>query len=69
MADMVTMNGEMEDRDGIHMLPTIIHPYSRGTVRLTSADPLQPASVNPNFLHDQRDARILIDGMHKLVCY
>jgi len=44
----------------------VLRPESRGTVRLASADPMAPPLIDPNFLADDRDMRVLRDGV-KLV--
>ncbi|MEH2512157.1 choline dehydrogenase [Nitrobacteraceae bacterium AZCC 1564] len=40
-----------------------LRPYSRGHVRLKSADPLVPPAISPNYLSDPRDADVLAAGM------
>ena len=56
------MNGEMDGKDGVHILPTLLHPFSRGTVRLASTDPFEPAAIDPRYYSDQRDVKIVLDG-------
>lgn len=41
-----------------------LRPYSRGHVRLKSADPLVPPAISPNYLSDPRDAKVLAAGMN-----
>ncbi|XP_046988479.1 glucose dehydrogenase [FAD, quinone]-like [Schistocerca americana] len=43
--------------------PTNLFPRSRGHVRLTSADPLQPPELQPNYLREKRDMDVMIDGI------
>lgn len=38
----------------------VLQPFSRGTVSLQSADPLDPPEIDPRFLSDERDLHILI---------
>ncbi|MDI4655139.1 GMC family oxidoreductase [Xanthobacter autotrophicus] len=38
----------------------LLHPLSRGTMKLKSADPAEPPSISLNLLSDQRDAQTLI---------
>lgn len=38
-------------------------PQSRGTVRLTSADPLAPLAINPNYLAEPADVDAYVDGV------
>jgi len=40
-----------------------VRPYSRGYVRIKSADPLVPPAISPNYLSDPRDAKVLAAGM------
>ncbi|WP_424627825.1 GMC family oxidoreductase [Bradyrhizobium sp. SYSU BS000235] len=40
-----------------------LRPYSRGHVRLKSADPMVPPAISPNYLSDPRDADVLAAGM------
>lgn len=40
-----------------------LRPYSRGYVRMKSADPLVPPAISPNYLSDPRDAEVLAAGM------
>lgn len=41
------------------ILPVILRPSSRGTVRLRSWDPLQPPIVDPNYLQHDSDVQAL----------
>jgi choline dehydrogenase len=41
-------------------------PWSRGTVRLTSADPRAPLAIDHGFLTDERDVAVLVDGVEAL---
>lgn len=40
----------------------VLRPHSRGEVRLASADPLADPQIDPRFLSDERDARLLLKG-------
>ena len=60
------MNHEMDGQDGVHFVPTLIRPYSRGTVRLRSSDPFEPADIDPGYYSDERDVRIMLDGKLEL---
>ncbi|NOX39348.1 MAG: glucose-methanol-choline oxidoreductase, partial [Alphaproteobacteria bacterium] len=40
----------------------VLHPKSRGTVSLTSADPLAPPAIDPQFLSERADLEALIKG-------
>ena len=41
-------------------------PYSSGTVRLRSADPLQAPAIDPGHLSDPRDLEVMIDGVERM---
>ena len=48
--------------DGFTILPTLLHPKSRGTVSLSSADPEAPPIIQPNFLSEKEDLNQLVKG-------
>jgi choline dehydrogenase len=48
--------------DGFTILPTLLHPKSRGTVRLSSSNPSDPPIIQPNFLKEQQDLDQLLKG-------
>ncbi|MEY9856259.1 choline dehydrogenase [Catenulispora sp. GAS73] len=52
-----------DPRRTLTVMPTLIYPKSRGTVRLASADPLAAPLIDPAYLHDPADAGLLLDGM------
>lgn len=52
-----------DPRRSLTVLVTMIYPRSRGTVRLTSADPTAPPAIDPNYLAEQRDLDTLVYGM------
>jgi choline dehydrogenase len=43
--------------------PTLVHPHSRGEVRLQSLDPRAPLMIQPNYLHHAVDCDVLVRGM------
>jgi choline dehydrogenase len=45
------------------ILPGVVQPKSRGTIRLASADPTDLPLVNPNYLGDPADRDRLADGV------
>jgi choline dehydrogenase len=47
---------------GLTIGTVVLQPASRGRVTLRSADPLEPPLVDPCYLSDERDLRILLDG-------
>ena len=48
--------------DGFTILPTLLHPKSRGNVSLSSSNPEEPPKIQPNFLQDKDDLDKLIEG-------
>jgi choline dehydrogenase-like flavoprotein len=49
--------------DGFGLRPVLLHPGSRGTVRLRSADPRAPVRIVQNFLATDADVRTIREGM------
>lgn len=47
------------------VMPTLIYPKSRGDVRLASNDPSQPPLIDPHFLEEPEDVRLLITAIRK----
>jgi choline dehydrogenase len=47
---------------GISCHVDVLRPFSRGTVRLTNADPRSAPLIDPQFLSDERDLALLIRG-------
>jgi choline dehydrogenase len=48
---------------GFTVAVTALQPYSRGTVRLRSDDPLDPPAIDPRYLSDERDLDLLLSGL------
>lgn len=47
----------------ITILPVLLHPNSKGTVRLASTDPLTTPLIDPQYLTDPDDISTLISGI------
>jgi len=45
------------------LVPCLMRPRSRGSVSLASADPRQPALIDPNHLADPADLQLLVEGV------
>lgn len=48
--------------DGFTILPSLLHPKSRGTVSLASANPEADPIIDPNFLAEAEDLDSLVNG-------
>jgi choline dehydrogenase len=55
--------------DGVHPFSAFtasvcqLRPFSRGEIRIKSDDPMQYPAIIPNYLSDERDCRVAIDGI------
>lgn len=47
----------------ISILPILLHPKSRGYIKLRSNDPLDSPIINPRYLTDDDDIRMLVKGI------
>jgi len=54
---------KVDKRPALTIMPTLIYPKSRGTVRLASADPQAAPVIDPAYLSDPDDGELLLDGM------
>ncbi len=56
----------VDKRPALTIMPTLIYPKSRGEVKLVSKDPTAAPFIDPHFLEDPDDRRLLLEGI-KLV--
>jgi choline dehydrogenase len=42
---------------------TLLHPFSRGEIRLRSSNPLDAPSIRANYLSDPRDMEVMLEGV------
>ncbi|HEX3155903.1 MAG TPA: choline dehydrogenase [Candidatus Angelobacter sp.] len=45
------------------MGPTLLHPFSRGDIRLRSSNPLDAPAIRANYLSDSRDMDAMLEGI------
>jgi choline dehydrogenase len=57
------VQGQLETEPGMTVAPWQQRPDSRGYVRLRSADPFEPPIIQPNYLAEEGDRRVLLAGM------
>lgn len=57
------VQGELEREPGMTVASWQQRPDSRGTVRLQSTDPFAPPLIQPNYLKEEGDRRVLLAGM------
>ncbi len=50
-------------KPGLTVLPTLIYPESRGTVRLAGADPALAPLIDPAYLRAGKDVDVLLEGI------
>jgi choline dehydrogenase len=56
----------VDKRPALTVMPTLIYPKSRGEIRLTSGDPTVAPHIDPHFLEEESDRKLLLEGI-KLV--
>ena len=54
---------KVDKRPALTIMPTLIYPKSRGSVRLASNDPLQHPLIDPAYLAEQADSDLLLEGI------
>ncbi len=57
------VQGQLEDKPGMTVASWQQRPDSRGYVRIRSADPCVPPLIQPNYLAEESDRRVLLGGM------
>jgi choline dehydrogenase-like flavoprotein len=54
---------KVDPAPALTVMPTLIYPESRGTLRLASADPTAAPLIDPGYLAEQADRDLLLEGM------
>lgn len=57
------VQGQLEREPGMTVASWQQRPESRGNVRIRSADPFAPPMINPNYLAEEIDRRVLLGAM------
>ena len=57
------VQGQLEDEPGMTVASWQQRPDSRGYVHIQSADPCMPPLIQPNYLAEESDRRVLLAGM------
>ncbi|WP_310962287.1 GMC family oxidoreductase [Nocardioides terrisoli] len=52
-----------DKRPSLSVFSTLVQPRSRGTLRLSSSDPFAPPLIDPNFLAEPDDLRVILEGI------
>lgn len=58
-----SIHGNPPTREGFTIFPVLLHPRSKGTIRLRSSNPDDAPLINPNYLADETDVKILVEGV------
>ncbi|ESO12711.1 hypothetical protein HELRODRAFT_159297 [Helobdella robusta] len=55
--------GDMMYNEGFTLYPILLHPRSRGSVTLNSSNPYDKPIIDPNYLSEDQDVQILLEGI------
>lgn len=55
--------GKPKTNEGFTIFPVLLHPKSRGTIRLRSSNPDDAPLINPNYLAEDFDIKILTEAL------
>ena len=61
--DDIMEEGIIAKTPSFTVMPILLYPESRGTVRLASADPTVAPAIDPGYLVDDADMQVLLRGM------
>ncbi|MFF7994311.1 GMC family oxidoreductase [Kitasatospora xanthocidica] len=62
-APMIDLNSAGSFGAGFTIGPAVTRPVSRGRLRLATADPLEPPLLDPDYLAEEADRRVLAHGV------
>lgn len=57
---------EVDKRAALTVMSTLIYPRSRGTLRLASADPTAAPLIDMNYLAEDADRQVLVEGVEMI---
>lgn len=63
---MSDMFGITNDGHYISLFTALSHPFSRGTVHITSASPSAPPRIDPNYYSHPLDMKLMVEHVHEL---
>ncbi|XP_049536200.1 LOW QUALITY PROTEIN: glucose dehydrogenase [FAD, quinone]-like [Anopheles darlingi] len=55
----------LETKNHFTIIVQNLHPLSRGTVRLRSANPAKPPAIDPNYLAAELDVEVMLEGVRE----
>ncbi|XP_055850493.1 glucose dehydrogenase [FAD, quinone]-like [Episyrphus balteatus] len=58
---------ELENRDHFITFPLLLYPKSKGNIWLRDQNPFSPPEINPNFLKEQEDVELLLEGIKEAI--
>lgn len=61
----MTRGHEMPEGHGFSLSTQILNPASRGAIRLRSSDPFAPPVIQPNYLADESDLELFVEGVRR----
>lgn len=53
----------MDQQDSFSFYPVLLHPKSRGFIKLKTLDPTDPPLIDPRYFSHPDDIRVMVDGM------
>jgi len=57
-----SVHGDPPSNDGFTIFPVLMHPKSRGTIRLQSNKPQDPPLIDPKYFSDESDVKTLAEA-------
>ena len=55
---------ELFSQAGCVFLPTLLHPKSRGSIRLRDTDPTSHPVIDPKYLENEYDVKVLVEVIY-----